>query len=100
MRKSSRPRTRRPRTERLAVRVERAQSDLIRAAAEAAAKSVTDFIVESACAAAESALIDRRDFSVPEKKWRQFLQLLDRPASVKPRLRRLFSEPTVLDRRK
>lgn len=82
------------------MRVESSQSELIRAAAEAAGKNVTDFIVESACAAAESALADRREFRVPEKKWKLFLRLLDRPARVKPRLRRLFSEPTVLDHRK
>lgn len=82
------------------MRVGKAQSDRIRAAAEVAGKSMTDFIVESACAAADRALIDRRDFAIPEKKWKEFLQLLDRPAKVKPRLRRLFSEPTILDRRK
>lgn len=82
------------------MRVDGAQSKLIRAAAEASGKSVTDFVVESACAAAEHALADRRHFAVPEKSWKRFLELLDRPVSKKSRLRRLFSEPTVLDRRK
>jgi uncharacterized protein (DUF1778 family) len=97
---SRKTRTRSPRNERLALRVDGAQAKLIRSAAEAAGKSVTDFVLETASAAAEQALADRRQFVVPAKAWKRFLELLDKPTGRKPRLRRLFSEPTVLDRRK
>lgn len=32
-----------------------------------------------------------------EPAWREFLALLDRPASVHPRLQRLLNEPSVLE---
>jgi uncharacterized protein (DUF1778 family) len=31
-------------------------------------------------------------------QWKAFVAALERPAQVKPRLRRLFSEPSVLER--
>lgn len=61
-------------------------------------ENLTDFIIRSACAEAEQTLADQRRFSLDSDQWKAFVAALDRPAQVKPRLRRLFSEPSVLER--
>jgi uncharacterized protein (DUF1778 family) len=55
-----------------------------------------DFILESACLRAEHPLADKREFIVSPKEWQAFLEALDRPAHVNPKLARLFSNPAVL----
>jgi uncharacterized protein (DUF1778 family) len=43
-------------------------------------------------------LAERREFLLPPDRWEAFVAMLDRPAVAKPRLRRLLTEPSVLDR--
>jgi len=64
---------------------------VLRRAAEAAHKSLTDFILESACQAAEQTLIDQRLFVVSTDKALSLLDLLERPAEDNSGLRDLFS---------
>ncbi len=78
---------------RLGFRLSRQQERLIRHAAEVTHKKVTDFILESACGAAEQALLDQRLFLVGEEQWRRFQEALDSPPKVKPRLRELLATP-------
>jgi uncharacterized protein (DUF1778 family) len=61
--------------------------------------SMTDFILKSACLQAEHLLADRREFVVPPKQWQAFVEILDRPARVKPELARLFAQPASSRRR-
>jgi uncharacterized protein (DUF1778 family) len=70
---------------------------LMRRGAQERGESLTDFIVRSACAEAEQTLADQRRFSLNADQWKAFVTALERPAQVKPRLRRLFSEPSVLE---
>jgi uncharacterized protein (DUF1778 family) len=42
-------------------------------------------------------LADRRAFAVDDPAWAEFLAILDRPVSHKPRLEKLFGEPSVFD---
>jgi uncharacterized protein (DUF1778 family) len=74
-----------------------AQQQLIRRAAAALDKSVTDFVLDSASAAAEKVLADRRWFMLDDEQWDQFNELLDAPVKESPRLRRTLATPTVLD---
>jgi uncharacterized protein (DUF1778 family) len=87
------------RTRRINLRATGHQELLIRTGAKTAGLSLTDFILESACQQAERALADKRDFSVSAKQWKAFLEVLDRPAMVKPELARLFSETSRLEDR-
>jgi transcriptional regulator with XRE-family HTH domain len=48
-------------------------------------------------AKAEQILADRIHFSISPGRWKAFVEALDRPAHAKPRLKRLFSETTVLE---
>ena len=78
---------------RLGFRLSRQQERLIRHAAEVTHKKVTDFILESACSAAEQALLDQRFFLADEDQWQRFQEALDSPPDVKPRLRELLATP-------
>ena len=69
------------------------QERVLRRAAEVAHKSLTDFILESACQAAEQTLLDQRLFLVSGDRYQALLDLLDRPAEDNPALSDLFSRP-------
>jgi uncharacterized protein (DUF1778 family) len=90
---------RRKRTERFNFRVSDREARLIRLGAEQRGVNITNFIVESACVRAEQEIGEARHFELSSKKWQQFTLALDRPAQLKPRLKRLFAESTVLDQR-
>lgn len=79
------------RTARFGLRATHQQEVLIRRAAEATRKSVTEFVLNSACIAAENALLDQRLFFAEDKSWQAFLDALERPAEIKPHLRELMS---------
>lgn len=81
---------------RLNLRTTARQDALIRAAAQASNKTVTDFVLESASNAAEQLLADRRWFMLDDAAWTSFQDLLERPAAIKPRLAKLLSEESDL----
>lgn len=87
-----------PRTRRLNLRTSEQEEDLMRRGAQQRGESLTDFIIQSACSEAEQALADQRRFSLNPEQWKAFVAALDRPIQPKPRLRRLFSEPSVLEK--
>ena len=85
------------RVSRLNLRTSAQQQQLIRSAAAALDKNVTEFVLESAMSHAERVLTDRRWFVLSEKAWDDFEALLDAPVSRTPKLATLLSEPTVFD---
>jgi uncharacterized protein (DUF1778 family) len=56
-----------------------------------ARKSLTDFILDSACSAAEQTLLDQRLFVVSGRQYQALLDLLDGPVQPNPGLEDLFS---------
>jgi uncharacterized protein (DUF1778 family) len=78
------------RTARLGFRVSLHQETLIRKAAEISGKNVTQFVLNSACEAAENTLIDQRIFFPNEKQYRAFQKALERPVQIKPKLQKLM----------
>jgi uncharacterized protein (DUF1778 family) len=88
------------RSERLNLRVTREQARLIRLAAKETRASVSNFLIESACLRAEDALASQRQFVYGKKQWEAFMNMLDRPSQEKPRLRKLLTEPSILEKRK
>jgi uncharacterized protein (DUF1778 family) len=78
---------------RLTVRAKRA----LQTAAEATHKTLSDFVLESALARADSVLAERQIFRLDAQRWRAFMAALDAPPKARPRLARLLSEPGVLD---
>jgi len=84
-------------SERLAARLTPEQDALIRRAAEVEGTDLTNFTVTAALAHARDVLADRRLFVLDDAAWTQFVAILDRPVSHKPRLEKLFSEPSIFD---
>jgi len=85
------------RTEKLDLRLTRAAKQTLQAAATAAHKSVSEFVLETALSEASERLADRKAFALDEKKWATFLTALDAPPRRHARLERLFREPSVFD---
>lgn len=79
---------------RLNLRTTARQDTLIRLAAQATSKTVTDFVLDSASIAAEQILADRRWFLLDDAAWTAFEDSLERPAVVKPKLRELLADET------
>ena len=79
----------------LNIRIDEADRDVLRAAAEASHASVSDFVRAAALQIAESVLADRRRFVVDDATWEEYERALDEPAVVRPELVALFSEPDI-----
>lgn len=86
------------RSARFGLRATPQQEAVLRRAAEAAHKSMTDFILDSACQAAEQVLLDQRLFMVSGSQSQALLELLDRPAQDNPGLKDLFSRAAPWER--
>ena len=82
---------------RINLRATSVQESLIRAAADRRGVSMTDFVLESACTRAEETLADQVHFVLSDKQWKAFNAALERPARVRPRLRKLLREPSILE---
>src|SRR5579872_6417393 len=93
------PDNRLARSARLGLRATPEQEAVLRRAADVANKSLTEFILDSACLAAEQTLLDQRLFMVPGTRYQALLDLLDRPEQDNPGLRDLFSRPAPWDKR-
>ncbi|MFA5785633.1 MAG: DUF1778 domain-containing protein [Actinomycetota bacterium] len=83
--------------ERLHLRATEDQAEMIERAAEATAKTVSAFVLDAAGLEAQRVLADRRRFMLDPEQWKRFVELLDRPATPKPRLHRLVRQPGALD---
>jgi uncharacterized protein (DUF1778 family) len=81
------------RSARLGLRATPQQEAVLRRAAEVSNKSMTEFILDSACQAGEQTLLDQRLFLVTGTQSQALLSLLDRPARDNPGLKALFSRP-------
>ena len=82
-------------SERIDVRASAAVKQLLQEAAQAAHKSVSEFLLDAAVVAATQVLSDRRRFALGDEHWRAFQAALDRPVQNKPRLKKLLNSPGV-----
>ena len=87
------------RSARLGLRATPQQEAVLRRAADVAHKSLTDFILDSACLAAEQTLLDQRLFMVSGSQYQALLDLLDRPEQANAGLADLFSRKAPWDAR-
>lgn len=88
----------RRRAENINLRVSRVQKSLIDRAAQALGRNRSDFMLETACRAAESILLDRRYFALPEEDFKRFNAMLDKPPASNPRLARLLKTKSPWDK--
>src|SRR5574343_628810 len=85
------------RSARLGLRATPEQEAVLRRAADVAHKSLTDFILDSACLAAEQTLLDQRLFVVSGSQCQALMELLERPAQSNDGLRDLFARKAPWD---
>lgn len=83
------------RSARLGLRATPEQEAVLRRAAEAAHKSLTDFVLDAAYRAAEQTLLDQRLFMVSGSQYQALLDMMDRPDADNPGLVELFSRRPV-----
>ena len=95
---ATRTKDRQPRDVAINLRANRRQRALIDRAAEAVGKNRSDFMLEAACRAADTVLVDRRFFLVDEKTFKRFMDTLDRTPADNPRLRRLLTSKAPWER--
>ena len=85
------------RSARLGLRATPEQEAVLRRAAEVAHKSLTDFILDSACLAAEQTLLNQRLFMVSGSQYQALMDLLERPEQANDGLRDLFARKAPWD---
>jgi uncharacterized protein (DUF1778 family) len=85
------------RSEKLDLRLTRTAKRTLQAAAAAAHRSVSEFVLESALARADETLADRRTFRLNPEQWKAFSAALDAPGRPLPRMERLLKEPGFFD---
>jgi len=85
------------RSARLGLRATPEQEAVLRRAAEVAHKSLTDFILDSACLAAEQTLLDQRLFMVSGSQYQALMDLLERPERANDGLLDLFARKAPWD---
>ena len=79
----------------LNIRIDEADRDILRVAAEASHASMSDFVRVAALQTADRILADRRRFVVDDAAWIEYERSLDAPAEIRPELVELFSEPDL-----
>ncbi|MBX3642327.1 MAG: DUF1778 domain-containing protein [Rubrivivax sp.] len=67
------------------------QRDLIDQAASMLGKNRSDFMLEAACDRAQSVLLDQVYFRLDERRFKDFVRLLDAPPSANAGLERLMA---------
>lgn len=85
---------------RIALRVSTVERQLIELASVEVATTVSDFVLRATLARAAEVLAARTEFRLPPERWDAFVAMLDEPptAQARPRLQRLLTEPSVLER--
>ena len=85
------------RTEKLDLRLSKQAKQMLRSAAAATQRSVSEFVLESALARAEETLADRRSFQLDSQQWAVFMEALDATPRELPRLKKLFQEKSIFE---
>ncbi|UJP09393.1 DUF1778 domain-containing protein [Microbacterium sp. KUDC0406] len=83
-------------SQRINLRATERQEAVLRRAAEATDRSLTEFVMSSAVDEAHRVLADRRWFSATEAQFDEFVRLLDEPLPSTSKFDRLFARPSHL----
>jgi uncharacterized protein (DUF1778 family) len=85
------------RSTKLDLRLSPEAKQTLTAAAHAANRSVSQFVLESALARADETLAERRHFALDAQHWEAFLAALDAPVRTLPRLQMLLADKGPFD---
>lgn len=89
--------TKETRATRFSIRATAKQKELISRAAARRSQSISEFVLENSIAAAEGLELDNAHFILSPEKYRRFVAALDEPPRPNAALRKLFSEPSLID---
>lgn len=79
------------------LRVAESDDELVRAASYWTEMAFTSFVRHAAVSEARRVLADRTMFELDEASWKEFTELLDRPAQVPAGLRKLYAKSSVFE---
>jgi uncharacterized protein (DUF1778 family) len=79
------------------LRLRPAQKAMLTRAAELRQTSLSKFMLEHACEAAQQVLAEQVDIVMPPAEWEAFCKALDAPPRQIPALKKLFTEASVFD---
>jgi uncharacterized protein (DUF1778 family) len=85
------------RDDRLELRLTPKAKMMLKRAASVEEKTVSAFVLDKSLEAAAETLADRREFRLSTKQYDAFVAALDAAPKPRPRLERLFAEPSVLE---
>jgi uncharacterized protein (DUF1778 family) len=85
------------REDRLELRLTPRAKTMLKRAASAEEKTVSAFVLDKSLEAAAETLADRRSFVLSAKQYDAFVAALDAAPKSRPRLERLFAEPSALE---
>ena len=85
------------RTEKLDLRLSPTNKQKLRAAADLARRTVSEFVLDSALARADEALADRQQFGLDDARWAEFVKALDAPVRPMASMKKLLNEPSIFD---
>ncbi|QAT17992.1 hypothetical protein BU251_02575 [Candidatus Velamenicoccus archaeovorus] len=81
--------------ERIDLRIEDSQKDLLVYAASLRHQKLSAFVLASALREAEDLVADKAHFQLPQAQWKAFCIALDRPAKEIPALKKLFQGRSI-----
>ena len=87
-----------PKSERIDIRTTPSVKRALQDAATVSSKTVSEFLLDSALIRAAEVLAERRLFLLDDKQWENFMEALDAPSQPMPRLEKLLTEPSVLEK--
>ena len=85
-------------SQRIEVRATDRQEAVLRQAAVATDRTMTDFILASAVEQAERILAERRWFNGSQEQYDEFLRMLDEPLPSTEKFEKLWSRPSPFDK--
>jgi len=99
MRKTTSRAARALKATKIQLRLRPAQKSALVRAARLRQETLSNFMLEHACAAAEQILADQVETVLPTKDWTAFCAALDGPPRSIAALKNLFSQPSAFDGR-
>jgi uncharacterized protein (DUF1778 family) len=84
-------------TTKVQLRLRPAEKAVLARAAQLRQTTLSKFLLEHACQAAQQVLADQAHFTLPAGRWKAFCEALDAPPRSVPALAQLLTEKSVFD---
>lgn len=81
----------------ITLRISKQQKHFLSQAAKLRHTTLTNFVLEEAFHAAQDTLADQVRFSLDDNQWQLFCDALDQPAIPMEAIKKLLTEPSILD---